>query len=501
MDIPHPYSRRVAVLAEVLDRPAELDAIRERLAALDWPVRDPDPDERPPHRPGRRHLIVEVRLRRAAWRAEKAAEESLNELASRHGLALWVRESRQLTHERGRWRRYRVVPRQPEGASALERRWNHLRALAGVSERRVWAPATMTRQEISDWLATHQLAGHRYAEATHRIVPAPPERADDVPEPLPLERVIVGAVALVAAAFCGYAMPGLSGAGYAVPALLVPAAALAIAFATRWEPLAVRLTMPVVLAAGVFALGWQASAALPSWSPSNAVLSLLVAVLALGLAPGIHHAFRGTWLSRNGPLVLTIALPSSGVLIALLGRLIQTSYLEQFGIPRGEVRTQSELWEYFAAGKPLGLALGLCLLILGVVGWIRHFFSAPAFLAVPVTVTLCVVYALTAVVLAAEGAGAAAEQAKADFRAGRTPASYFGLHPSIMCVRPTGEGPVAVENGPVPTDRPVLSFGASGTWIWLWDAQRDGDATTWRTFAARREDIQLTAPTTPDCAR
>ncbi|KAB8164248.1 hypothetical protein FH609_013640 [Streptomyces sp. 3MP-14] len=151
-----------------------------------------------------------------------------------------------------------------------------------------------------------------------------------------------------------------------------------------------------------------------------------------------------------------------------------------------------------AAGKPLGPALGLCLLILGAVGWIRHFSSAPAYLAVPVTVGLCAVYALTAVLLAAEGAGAAAEQAKADVRAGRTLASYFGLHPSIMCVAPTGDGPIAVENGPVPTDRPVLSFGSSGTWIWLWDAHRDGDDTTWRTFATRREDIQLTTPTTLD---
>jgi len=73
------------------------------------------------------------------------------------------------------------------------------------------------------------------------------------------------------------------------------------------------------------------------------------------------------------------------------------------------------------------------------------------------------VFGLSSVLAAAHAAANAAA-------AGRRPAGYFGIQATLACVYPIkAVSALPQDGGPLPTGRPVLSFGADGDWLWLWD--------------------------------
>jgi hypothetical protein len=185
-------------------------------------------------------------------------------------------------------------------------------------------------------------------------------------------------------------------------------------------------------------------------------------------------------------------------MVAWLGRLMRAAYLEAFGIPSGSVRRTESLYDYAAAAEPLGLGLAFALLFVGALGWMRYAYLALGdnrLFAVATILVLSVVYAVTAIALGMKEADTAAERAMAEAVEGRDPSTgYFGLEGELVCVRPIGEAAIPVENGPVPTGHPVLSFGSSEEWIWLWDPERFNDREVPDTFAVRREDVRLVAP-------
>ncbi|KAB8161400.1 hypothetical protein FH609_027115 [Streptomyces sp. 3MP-14] len=471
------------------------------MEAKGWPIRDPGLEESASPRPGYRHLVVEVRLFGARWGSVKAAEHRLQRKARRHDLALRIVQSVRLTHDSGRWVLYRVIPKDDARA---HRAWlGLLRAKLSGHERHVWVPADTTDAEIKAQLARDQFAGHRFSVDEHQIMPPPPasrEEASKRTQPASTASVVRQHLAVLLALISGVSGPLVFGVGYIIPVGSGLAGAVLLSLLPR------NIHLVRVLAGA--ALVWGGSAFLAQVTEDTVrdlglrpIAYLLIGVtITVAMAPGVYHALRASWFIRNGALIASITLPALGVLVFAIGRFIQSSYLDSFGLPRSEVRPHNELWEFLAAAKPLAVGLALCLFVIGSVGWLRYFY-APWRYTLPLVTVFCALYILMAIALASQSASDAAEQAMADFREGHTPPSYLGLHPNMMCVTPTGEGPIPVENGPVPVDRPVLSFGSSGTWIWLWDAHREGGEDTWRAFAVRREDVELVHPSIsgPDC--
>lgn len=509
-----PFTQRVLVLVEIVAEPSEIALARALLAERGWPVREAAPDETPPPpepSPGsdpepagaaarpRHHLVVEVRLNGARWRAERAAVSAVESLARRHKLALWVRDAAVVTPPREHRATYRVV-RRPDGRLLRLVAW-----LTGLGAHRLLRlPAALTREDVERELRHRRLGGIRFA-ADHRLVPPPPadeaEAARRSPDGVPRPLVVLGAVGLVAAVAWGYGLWWAEG-----PALVVPLAMLALtgaAFAAfPWrEPLprAVRLAAGPTLVACCAAMGGllAAAGADRDSSPGQDLQLFAAALVVLFVLPGVYLALRQTWLSRNAVWLVPLAVPVAGSTVAWLGRLMRAVYLEEFDVPAGSVRSVESVWDYAAAAKPLGTAVCFVLLFTGLLGWARHTYLALGggrVYAVVATLVASLLYVLVGIGVGVDAARADARRAMADARAGRTPAAYFGLQGSLLCVRPVdGDGgAVAVENGPVPTGHPVLSFGSSEEWIWLWDPRRDGAGSP--TVAVRREDVRLIPP-------
>jgi hypothetical protein len=230
-------------------------------------------------------------------------------------------------------------------------------------------------------------------------------------------------------------------------------------------------------------------------------VALLMAVVAFTGA-GTVLALRRTVFTRHAAWLLPLSVPVVWSMVNWLGGQMHSSYLDRFDIRADAVPTP-RLGTYLAAGEPMGLALGSMLFFLAVVGWLRYFHlgrdSGNRFFAAVLASLLIVSYVLGAILLgtsqAAKTAGRDAENAARD---GIEPDAYFGIYGHFMCLSPVDpDQPLPVENGPAPTDHPVLSFGSSGDWIWLWDPKRkNGDVQ--ESFAVRREDVRLIPRENPE---
>jgi hypothetical protein len=134
-------------------------------------------------------------------------------------------------------------------------------------------------------------------------------------------------------------------------------------------------------------------------------------------------------------------------------------------------------------------------------GWLRHLHITGGEHRHSVLAALSIVtlsFTVAGISFGVGKAADAADRAQTAAAHGRAPAAYFGLEGTLVCVRPVpADQQVPVDNGPVPTDHPVLSFGASGDWIHLWDPSRRAASPDRRSFAVRREDVQLLPAKTP----
>jgi hypothetical protein len=505
--VDRPFTQRVLVLAEVADEDEEVALVRGVLEGRGWPVREPRAAEWPDPVPGRRRaLVVEIRLNGARWRAEHAARGIVETLTRRHKLALWVRDAALVTPpaELAEQRvTYRVV-RKAGGTGLLHRLWTRL---GGRDTRRLLRlPVSLTREEVERELSARRLAGHHFATAEHELLPPPPEDEDaaarrrvERPSAAEMARFIA---ALLAALGSGYALREISGLALGIPLavlLLCGAALSSLRWPDQMRP-PTRVAAGLLFSGGLALMGWMVAG---NQSPEGSGLGgpvgtwLLAGLILLGL-PGVHFALRQTWVSRNAVWLVPVAIPVAWSMVAWLGRLMRAVYLEAFGIPSGSVRSTESLYDYAAAAEPLAIALAFALLFIGALGWMRYAYLALGdnrLFAVVTILVLSVVYALTAIGLGVEEADSAARRAMAEAGEGRDPSDdYFGLQGELVCVRPVGEDPIPVENGPVPVDHPVLSFGSSEDWIWLWDPVRADDPEVPDTVVVRRDDVQLVAP-------
>lgn len=157
-----------------------------------------------------------------------------------------------------------------------------------------------------------------------------------------------------------------------------------------------------------------------------------------------------------------------------------------FGVPSEAIQV-SVYWSYAASLKPIGIALGLAVVVLAVAGWMRHYHQwvharGMVRIGVPLMSLFVIGISLTAGLLGAE---TAANRARTAAASGETPAAYYGVQGSLVCVKPVSKD-IPVFNGPLAATRPLLTFGTSGDRVWLWDPRRD------EALSVRLEDVVVT---------
>ncbi|MDX3237795.1 hypothetical protein PV392_19355 [Streptomyces sp. ME03-5709C] len=432
-----PFNQRVRLLVEAVDQPDELALAQGLMEARGWAVRRAGREDAPATAEGGRvALVVEVRLSGSRWRAERAACGAVERLARTHQLGVWVRDAALLLRPDDPRTEYRVIRRPGTGTGWRDRLARWWAACGGRGAHRLLRlPGGLSREAAERELSERPLGGVPFTPGAYELRPAPPEASE--------------AAAAAGRRRGGSRVRTLPGAAIATTAAL---------------------------------LGWataKADAGLLWWPLTAAVLCC---------APGVYFALRDSWFSRNAVWLVPLALPVGWSLVTWLGRLMQASYLDRFGIPSGSVRTAGDVWPYAAAAEPLGLALAFVLFFTSVTGWLRHVHLAKGdnrLALVAVTTLFSAAFAATALLAGAHGADRAARDAATAARQGHAPTAYFGVRGSLMCVVPVGDGLVPGENGPVPVDHAVLSFGASGDWIWLWDPRRS------QALSVRRDAVQL----------
>ncbi|MER7575304.1 hypothetical protein [Streptomyces sp. NPDC126514] len=495
-----PCRRRVRMLVDVVDQADEVAYVTALFEERGWAVRPAEGGEAAPAVAHRTTLVVEVRLHGARLGALRTATMEVERLTRQAELGAWIRDAALVEHERPARTTYYLHRALP----TLGRVWIWL---GGADEQRaVTVPAGPRSREAAEAeLAARALGGRPFDPAAHALrVPghsdADPPR-DETPHERRVRLVWLGAAVagLLLAIVCGMYVVWAEGAWKLLPALLSPAGALPLGRTAKETRARGRRVQWAAGVAGTTALA--AFGALLGGGSSAAQLWAGVLLLALGLftGAGVVLAVRRTFLTRHAAWLVPLSVPVLWSMVGRLGEQMHAAYLDRFDIRASAVPTSS-LGRYLAAAEPMAYALGSMAFLVAVIGWLRHFHlgrdgSNRLFAAVLATL-LGVVFALTAIGIgtrdAASAAGRAAENVAHD---GRRPPDYFGVHAHFVCVRPVDPAkPLPVDNGPAPTDHPVLSFGTATDWIWLWDPSRH-EGPRQESFAVRREDVQLLPPT------
>ncbi|MFJ8533514.1 hypothetical protein [Streptomyces sp. NPDC093591] len=501
-----PRRRRVRMLVDVVDHPDEVAYVTDLFEERGWAVRPAGADEAVPGVAHRTTLVVEVRLHGARLGALRTATLEVERLARQAELGAWVRDAALVEYERPARTTYYVHRALP----TLGRVWIWL---GGADEQRaVTVPAgPRSREEAAAELAARPLGGRPFDAEAHGLRVPGHSDANPPRDETPHERRVrlvwlaAGVAGVVLAVLCGMYVVWADGAWKLLPALLSPAGALPLGRTLKETRASARGVQWAAGIAGTTALA--AFGALVGQGTQSRVLWAGALVLAVGVftGAGVVLALRRTVFTRHAAWLVPLSVPVLWSMVGWLGRQMHDAYLDRFDI-RVEAVPTARLGTYLVAAEPMGLALGSALFFVAIVGWLRHFHlgrdASNRFFAIVLATLVIVVYGLSAVALgtgqAASAAGRAAENAA---RGGAQPPDYFGVYGHFMCVQPVDAArPLAVENGPVPLDHPVVSFGATGEWIWLWDPARNNGKIQ-ESFAVRREDIRLIPAKNPETKR
>ncbi|MGW1838495.1 hypothetical protein [Streptomyces sp. NPDC002067] len=284
-------------------------------------------------------------------------------------------------------------------------------------------------------------------------------------------RMLIGLCAMVSGAVL-YAGP--------VAAKVVAAALLAVGswFFGRWMTGNASRTWLIRWGAGAIILGGSAAVGF-MWA-ERASQGFAAQATGVGLAAGLWftvygcwYALRGTWLSRNAVGLLSVLVLPLPFVLPSVGRFLQSLYVnDTFQIPTAVVPLEP-FWLYAIALRPVAFCAATLLFLLALYGWLRHWYWSGS--GKPFTITMMAmvgaIYLLTTLLVGASHTSAVAQRAAADAVAGHTPKGYFGIQGSLVCVKSLVKHP-SVQNGPLPFDRPLLSFGTIGDQLWLWDPKR-----------------------------
>lgn len=486
-----PFRNRVRVLTEVLDDTIEIALVTAAFEKKGWAVRQPGNDEvRGYPSKDRAWLAVEVRFGGHRKGAASVAVKRIEDVADRFQLGVWVRYAEVIRFPPEPQRTYYIDER-PE--RSLPKRKVLQRALKVADRPRTFRlirlPASVRESDVPAELARYAPRSpfHSHRESIRAAVQGIPEgEGEDLIPGSPAWRIRLASIVLA----MSFGVPTVWAPGMWKVLLVLVGLMTATAF-VRAEPAgqktALRISMGVYRASTSTVVGIVLGAAIHRGQPT--ILGAAAYVFFTG--PGLLNALRDWELARNlswlVPLAVTVFVP-----LALgLGGMFDTEYLTYgFGIPADAVSLPT-FWRVAIVGKPILFGVAIVIFIVACLGWARHFHlfgSDPVnrrFM-VLMAAGIAVVYLLTSISISLDLVNTAAQSAAAEARGGRQPATYFGLQGVLECVRPVADGPIAIYNGPLPAPRPMLSFGFSGTQLWVWDP-RSG-----RAISVALQDVTVT---------
>ncbi|MGW8359291.1 hypothetical protein ACWGK1_01775 [Streptomyces wedmorensis] len=460
---------------------------------------------------------MEVRLHGARFGAVQAAVSEIEGLARRHQAGMWVVDAALIEHElsvdrravlhayRGRREALSGSSEQPDFRSRVFA-WRVLLGLV-TTVRIVKQDGRPPIEDVAARLRRGALTRRPYdSEALQLHSPILAQGADPDAPPahpvVPVWRVVLPLTAyLIAGIACGFAAAVAEGLIAVLPALIASALVWPVGReVTRRHtsrPLALQLVWGAV-AVGPMAAGSFLLAIITPGTPVQAARVALYAVVGLAglilVFYGLAYAFVHSWLSRNANWAVPALIPALALSLPWFGGLLHTMYLRYgFGLPPEAVQVSVYL-SYAASLKPFGIAIGLTLLVLAFAGWMRHYHQAVGLMGmvrvgVPLLSVFVIGMTLTAGLLGAQTAASRAQVAAAS---GRNPAPYYGAQGSLVCVKPLSSE-IAVFNGPLAANRPLLTFGPSGDRLWLWDPRRG------EPLSVRLEDVVVTEKTSQAC--
>lgn len=463
------FRHRVRVLVEIIDDPDEISLATALFQDRGWPSRPPRSAEVPsPPPPGRSWLVLEFRFNGYVKTAPQAAVKRILEAAHRSHLWVRIRYAEVADFPAEMVKIFYIDETAPPWASSHRVIEGILRFLGIVrTTGLVQVPTNTPRSAVRDELARVNL-GRPFDPSRYVLRPAAPYREPGQPAPrVPSRTVSIGAMIL--AVLCGAAATATPGAWRVLPILLGVSLGVPIgwAWAEHWRfPWWLVLGLGWVVILTVGGVGLQA----PDRRPQSLLIGSGVVGLLYILGIGALFAFRESGLARERSWLLPLSLTALAPVLVAVGGTFDGEYLHEFQIPADTVSVPGAL-RLAITLKSLFLALIFLYVAAGIVGWVRYFHGFDEVTRAPLIVTLA---AVTMVYLTASiGAGltfvdGAARDAKAQARAGKSPAEYFGLQGTLQCVHPVNPS-IPVYDGPLPSRQPVLSFGTTTTELWVWD--------------------------------
>lgn len=467
MDI-KPLRNRVRVLMEVIDDPDEIALVSAAFRSQDWIIRPSTGGEvRGYTAKGRAWLMAEVRFAGYSRSAPKVAVRRIDQLAKKFHLGVWVRHAEVIDFPRGPEKTYyldEIPPQQLVGGRLLPR------ALRSVVRRRttglVRLSAAIQETEVRAVLARLDL-GEPFDPTRNSIRPA------HAVSPAPPGQQRLGISGLLLAVLSGVATIWVPGdwkaisllVGFAMVALICPALP-----ANQSSPR--RIYRAIASAVVCTLTGVIIEGAIPNRKPLIFVGLLAVIAAIIFTWRGVTLALRDSNISRHVSWAIPLAVTALAPLALALGGTFDAEYLTyHFGIPSNAVSVPAFL-RLAIASKSILIGLAVVLFFVAVIGWVRYFygFDETRELTLLLIVTMSLFYLIASVGVSLSLVDGAANDAAMKARAGLQPNGYFGLQGTLECVQPIGPS-IPVYNSPLPIQRPVLSFGASGSQLWMWDPE------------------------------
>ena len=516
-----PFNRRIEVLVAVVDSSDETSLAAQLLEGRGWSVRPWLPrndtaDASASLGPGRVGQLVEVRLHGARFGAVQAAVSEIENLARRHQAGMWVVDAFLIEHDlahdyRSVFHAHRRLPETSASSdSPSPRAWvAALRtSLGAISTVRILKQTGRPSVEaLEQRLERGTLTGRPHDPQVLQLrVPMGMEGRDpDAPPPSPVSAWrLAGPVmaGLGVALACGFATATADGLFVLVPLLVACALVWPVGheITNRREerPLAVTMVWGTVAVAPMTLAGLMLALTVPG-PPAQAARVTAYGLLALALLAlilyGLGYALVHSWFSRNANWAVPALVPALALSLPWFGGLLHTMYLKAgFGVPSDAIQV-SVYWSYAASLKPIGIALGLAVVVVAMAGWMRHYHQwvhgrGMVRIGVPLMSLAVIGVSLIAGIAGVE---AAANRARAAAASGETPAAYYGVRGQLVCVKPVSKE-IPVFNGPLATTRPLLTFGTSGDRVWLWDPRRD------QSLSVRLEDVVVTEVRSSACS-
>lgn len=337
--------------------------------------------------------------------------------------------------------------------------------------------------------------GNRFDPQRMTIRPAsvgPLSSGQQISEKPPNRSVILLGLAGLVAGFvlgivAGWPLSGLDLVPLVVGAVLSLAGAFPL---TGGQAPRSRAYLVACIAIGIPGSGVLCARELPDHNLRTLAMGILIVAALFIIMPGLVLALRDSWLTRQVTWLVPLSVSIFAPLAFWFGGMYDTEYLDRFGIPSSAVPV-STIDRLGIASKSGLIGLGLVLFFVAAAGWSRYFqwlSDTNRWLPLLTITVVAGTYFLTAIDVGLSRVDSASASTAVQASAGKQPSEYFGMHGVLVCVSPVAAS-VPVYNGPMPWTRPVLSFGVTGSQLWVWDPQSH------RAVSVPLDDVSVTHAT------